>query len=113
MSVAPRQAICCLLLAVLLGLAGGCGQERQPPPIHRIVLLSDPGLVEFDGERIGEAVLRRELAAIADASRRHVTGTGRARIAIVSSLGANDRRAQDLARYCMSIGLHSVYFQDR
>lgn len=102
------------LLAVLL-VAVGCGAERPPAPeIVEIRVLTTPGRVVYNGEEMGAAEAERELQYLATDRRHSVTqaATG-VRVVIVAPGGANDRRARELSRYCMGIGLNMIQFQAR
>jgi len=103
-----RNALLAILLIVLT--LGAC-QDRKPPPVVDITLMPTPGVYTYNGQRLNEEALKRELRYLAQENRVEITQGSRVRVRIRAPQGGNNRQVQDIYSYCQSIGLHTVFFE--
>ena len=98
-----------ILALVILGLftAIGC-KDREPVPIHDIVVRGPGNGFIFDGLPMMGDQLRAELASIAEAKRTGTGGSVRAYLRIRAEPGVDYDRVYELISTCNSLGLDKI-----
>ncbi len=100
---------CGLLILALLALAG-CPDplDRDPMPVVTVTATADPSFYQVGARLMGPAEARAELARIADAGRRQVTGSARMMVRIRTTPGADYGQVGQVVQWCQELGIQQV-----
>lgn len=96
-----------LWLATLAMIAGGC-KDREPVPVHILVVRAEGAGFVLDGQPMAQDQVLSELEALANRSRTSPGGSARMVVSIRQESGVAYDRIVELIDQCSALGINKI-----